>query len=61
MNDLLYIFLTLVFLALSWGFILVCERLMKALASPWRSRSACLLRFSEGGKGGVSSVGWVSV
>ena len=29
MSDLLYIALTLVFLALSWGFILVCEQLME--------------------------------
>jgi len=29
MADLLFIALTLVFLALSWGFILVCERLME--------------------------------
>jgi hypothetical protein len=29
MSDLLYIALTLVFLALSWGFILICERLME--------------------------------
>lgn len=29
MADLLYIALTLIFLALSWGFILVCERLME--------------------------------
>jgi len=29
MADLLYVFLTLLFLALSWGFILVCERLME--------------------------------
>ena len=29
MMDLLYIALTLVFLALSWGFIVVCERLME--------------------------------
>jgi hypothetical protein len=29
MADLLYIILTLVFLALSWGFIMVCERLME--------------------------------
>jgi hypothetical protein len=29
MNDLFYIALTLIFLALSWGFILVCERLME--------------------------------
>jgi hypothetical protein len=29
MADLLYIALTLTFLALSWGFIVVCERLME--------------------------------
>ena len=29
MADLLYIALTLLFLALSWGFIIVCERLME--------------------------------
>jgi hypothetical protein len=29
MSDLLYIALTLVFLALSWVFILICERLME--------------------------------
>ncbi len=29
MADLLYIALTLIFLILSWGFILVCERLME--------------------------------
>jgi hypothetical protein len=29
MADLLYIALTLIFLAISWGFILVCERLME--------------------------------
>jgi hypothetical protein len=29
MADLLYIALTLIFLALSWGFIIVCERLME--------------------------------
>ena len=29
MADLLYIALTLIFLALSWGFIVVCERLME--------------------------------
>ena len=29
MADLLYIALTLIFLALSWGFILVCDRLME--------------------------------
>jgi hypothetical protein len=28
MADLLYIGLTLIFLAASWGFIVVCERLM---------------------------------
>jgi hypothetical protein len=32
MADLIYIALTLVFLALSWGFIVVCERLMEAKA-----------------------------
>jgi hypothetical protein len=30
MADLLFIALTLIFLALSWGFIVVCERLMEA-------------------------------
>ena len=30
MADLLYIALTLIFLALSWGFIVVCDRLMEA-------------------------------
>ena len=30
MADLLFIVLTLIFLALSWGFIVVCERLMEA-------------------------------
>jgi len=30
MADLLFIALTLVFLALSWGLIVVCERLMEA-------------------------------
>jgi hypothetical protein len=29
MVDLLYVGLTIVFLAASWGFILVCERLME--------------------------------
>ena len=29
MADLLFIALTLLFLALSWGFIVVCERLME--------------------------------
>jgi len=29
MADLLYIVLTLVFLALTWGFIVLCERLME--------------------------------
>jgi hypothetical protein len=29
MIDLLYIGLTIVFLALSWGFIVACERLMQ--------------------------------
>ena len=29
MTDLLYIGLTIVFLALSWGFIVACERLME--------------------------------
>ena len=29
MADLLYIALTLVFLAISWGFISICERLME--------------------------------
>jgi hypothetical protein len=29
MADLFYIVLTLIFLALSWGFIVVCERLME--------------------------------
>jgi hypothetical protein len=29
MNDLLYIGLTIIFLAVSWGFIVVCERLMQ--------------------------------
>jgi hypothetical protein len=29
MADLVYIALTLVFLALSWGFIVVCEKLME--------------------------------
>jgi len=29
MADLLYIALTLIFMALSWGFIIVCEHLME--------------------------------
>jgi hypothetical protein len=29
MSDLIYIALTLIFLALSWGFIVVCEKLME--------------------------------
>lgn len=29
MDDLLYIGLTIVFLLLSWGFIVICERLME--------------------------------
>ncbi len=29
MADLIYILLTLIFLALSWGFIVVCEKLME--------------------------------
>ena len=29
MADLLYIGLTIIFLAASWGFIIVCERLME--------------------------------
>jgi len=29
MADLLYVGLTIVFLAVSWGFIVVCERLMQ--------------------------------
>jgi len=29
MADLIYIGLTLVFLALTWGFIVLCERLME--------------------------------
>jgi hypothetical protein len=29
MTDLLYIGLTLVFLAVTWGFIVACERLME--------------------------------
>jgi hypothetical protein len=29
MTDLLYIGLTIIFLAASWGFIVVCERLME--------------------------------
>ena len=32
MADLLYIALTILFLALSWGFIIVCERLMEEKA-----------------------------
>lgn len=32
MADLLYIALTLIFLALSWGFILVCEGLLEEAA-----------------------------
>ncbi len=30
MNDLLFIGLTILFLVVTWGFILACERLMKA-------------------------------
>ena len=30
MTDLMFIALTLFFLVLSWGFIVVCERLMEA-------------------------------
>jgi hypothetical protein len=29
MADLLYIALTFIFLVLSWGFIIICERLME--------------------------------
>jgi len=29
MADLAYIALTLIFLVLSWGFVLICERLME--------------------------------
>ena len=29
MTDLIYVALTLIFLALSWGFIVVCEKLME--------------------------------
>jgi len=29
MNDLLYIGLTILFLLLSWGFIVICDRLME--------------------------------
>jgi len=29
MTDLIYIGLTVIFLALSWGFIVVCEKLME--------------------------------
>jgi hypothetical protein len=29
MTDLIYIGITIVFLALTWGFIVVCERLME--------------------------------
>ncbi len=29
MQDLFYVGLTLLFLAMSWGFIVVCERLME--------------------------------
>ena len=29
MADIVYIALTLIFLALSWGFIVVCEKLME--------------------------------
>ena len=29
MTDLLYVGLTIIFLAATWGFIVVCERLMK--------------------------------
>lgn len=32
MADLIYIGLTLVFLTLSWGFIMVCEKLMEEKA-----------------------------
>lgn len=30
MTDLLYIGLTILFVLLSWGFIVICERLMEA-------------------------------
>ena len=30
MTDLIYIGLTILFLALTWGFIVACERLMEA-------------------------------
>ena len=29
MADLIYVLLTLIFLTLSWGFIMVCEKLME--------------------------------
>ena len=29
MTDLLYVGLTIIFLAATWGFILICERLME--------------------------------
>jgi hypothetical protein len=29
MTDLLYVGLTIIFLAVSWGFIIMCERLME--------------------------------
>ncbi|MGD0877175.1 MAG: potassium ABC transporter ATPase [Anaerolineales bacterium] len=29
MTDLLYVGLTIIFLAVSWGFIITCERLMQ--------------------------------
>ena len=29
MADLIYVVLTVIFLALSWGFIVVCEKLME--------------------------------
>ncbi len=29
MTDLLYVGLTIIFLAVSWGFIMMCERLME--------------------------------
>ncbi len=32
MADLLYVVLTLAFLALSWGFIAICERMMETKA-----------------------------
>ncbi len=32
MADLLYVVLTLAFLALSWGFIVICERMMEMKA-----------------------------